>query len=194
MTSILIGCITFALIAIYDWAQMHKFTWLKPVFLLSAVTLCIGIVGVLSVPAEFKFTIWLRIVAWIGLAIFLSLLLYSVLIEIPLRNKSSHLNPDNNRILIDTGTYALTRHPGVLWFAGTAICMILLHPSRLTLAAGVIWTVLNILLVWIEDSHFFPFVFSGYLHYKKRTPFLWPNRKSLQRCILTVGLKKSHPE
>lgn len=186
MTSILIGCITFALIAIYDWAQMHKFTWLKPVFLLSVVTLCIGIVGVLSVPAEFKFTIWLRIVAWIGLAIFLSLLLYSVLIEIPLRNKSSYLNPDNNRILIDTGTYALTRHPGVLWFGGAAVCMILLHPSLLIISAGILWTAVDVLLVWVEDRYFFPNTFPSYAEYKTRTPFLIPNKSSMRKCLTTL--------
>jgi protein-S-isoprenylcysteine O-methyltransferase Ste14 len=180
MTSILLGCIAFALIAVYDWAQMHDISWLKPLFLLSGGVFLVGLLGVLSIPPEAKFATWVRVLAWIGLASFLPLMLYSILIEIPL--KTPHDQPDNHPYLVDTGTYALVRHPGVLWFTGAAICMVLLHPSRVTLSAAITWTFMDVVLVWAEDRNFFPNTFPGYAEYKTRTPFLIPNQTSLRRC------------
>jgi protein-S-isoprenylcysteine O-methyltransferase Ste14 len=185
MAYIITGSIAFALIAIYDWAQVRELTWLKPLFLLSAVALCIGTIGILSVPTEFKFAIWLRFFTWIGLVIFLLLLIYSILIEIPIKIKHSEHESGSNRFLVDTGTYALSRHPGVLWFGGAAACMILLHPSVLTLSAGITWTAMDVLLVWVEDQYFFPRIFTGYSEYQKTTPFLWPTRSSLRQCLAT---------
>lgn len=183
MTSIIVGCIAFALIAVYDWAQMQKISWLKPLFYMSGVVFLVGLLGVLSKPVEAEFAAWMRAAAWIGLAIFLALMMYSVLIEIPL--KSARTNPGNQPYLVDTGTYALSRHPGVLWFAGAAACMILLHPSQLTLSAAIAWTLMDVALVWAEDRRFFPNTFPGYAEYKTRTPFLIPNRTSIRRCTAT---------
>ncbi len=185
MAYILTGSTAFALIAIYDWAQMREHTWLKPLFFLSAAALVFGIAGVLSAPSEKEFVLWLRVAAGIGLVIFLLLLIYSVLIEIPLKIKRIKHKTGSNSILIDTGTYTLTRHPGVLWFGGAAVCMILLHPTVLALSASIIWTALDVLLVWVEDRFFFPNTFPGYTEYKMRTPFLIPNRSSLLQCLAT---------
>jgi protein-S-isoprenylcysteine O-methyltransferase Ste14 len=187
MAYIFIGSIAFALLAIYDWAQMRKYTWPNPpvIFLFSAVALIVGTEGVLSVPAELEFASWLQVLAWIGLVVFLPLLIFSTIIEIPLRLKSQPSSPDDNRPLVDTGTYALTRHPGVLWFGGAAVCTILIHPSGLTLCAGITWTILDVLLVWVEDVYFFPKTFPGYIQYQETTPFLIPTRSSLNRCLST---------
>jgi protein-S-isoprenylcysteine O-methyltransferase Ste14 len=189
MAYIFIGSIAFALLAIYDWAQMRKNTWPNPpvIFLFSAVALTVGAVGVLSAPAELEFASWVQVLAWIGLIGFLPLLIYSTSIEIPLRLKYQPSSPDDNRPLVDTGTYALSRHPGVLWFGGAAACTILIHPSGLTLVAGIFWTVLDVLLVWVEDRYVFPNTFPGYIKYKTRTPFLIPNRTSIRRFKVTLS-------
>jgi protein-S-isoprenylcysteine O-methyltransferase Ste14 len=185
MAYILTGSSAFVLIAIYDWAKMRKYTWLKLLIPLSTFALLLGILGVLSGPVEFEFVLGIRTIAWIGLAIFLLLLMYSILIEIPIKIKHSGYEPGGDWVLVDTGTYALSRHPGVLWFGGAAICMIVLHPAMLTLSAGIVWTTLDVLLVWAEDQLFFPNTFPGYAEYKTRTPFLIPNLSSLHQCLAT---------
>jgi protein-S-isoprenylcysteine O-methyltransferase Ste14 len=163
---------------------MHKITWLKPLFLLSGGIFFIGLLGVLSTPSAAEFAGWVRVLAWIGLAIFVSLMVYSVLIEIPLKTPRNH--PADHPYLVDTGTYALSRHPGVLWFAGAAVCMLLLHPSRFTLSAAIAWTLMDVALVWAEDRFFFIKTIPGYEKYKMSVPFLFPNLRSIRSCIKTM--------
>ncbi len=187
MTYILTGSTAFALIATYDWAQMRGHTWLKPLFFLSGVVFFIGLHGVLSTPIDINFPHWVSFIGWACLCFFSFLLIYSILIEISIK---SYLNRDNEHALIDTGTYALSRHPGVLWFTGAAVSIVLLHPTRHTILAAVFWTIMDLLLVWVEDRYFFPNTITGYNRYKTTVPFLLPTAKSIRRCLKTIKPKR----
>jgi len=186
MINILIGSIAFALIAIYDWAQMRKYTWLKPLFFISGAVFYIGFTGVISTPVDINLAYWVTLGGYICFFIFTLLLIYSILVEISIH---SYLNRDNEHILVETGTYALSRHPGVLWFFGAAVSMIALHPSYLTVLAAIIWTTLDVLLVWIEDRYIFPKSIPGYEKYKTTVPFLLPDKKSIRHCLKTLKPK-----
>lgn len=47
--------------------------------------------------------------------------------------------------------------------------------------ACLIWTLLDLLHIFIQDVYFFPLTIKGYADYQKETPFLLFNKKSLQR-------------
>lgn len=96
-----------------------------------------------------------------------ALLIYSVLVEIPLKsNKSGSLYTG--------GTYTICRHPGFLWFSFFNVSASLFFwytPITLVLAG---YTLCNFALVTLEDRVLFPKMFPQYGEYKKTTPFLIP--------------------
>ncbi|NIS81153.1 MAG: hypothetical protein GTO14_13325 [Anaerolineales bacterium] len=179
------GCLAFMTLLLFDWALMRGFTRIKSSFLIIAtLLLLIGVSGVVSTPSETTFSPWITYTGWVGLIFFGLLLIFSLFIEIPLI--TTYLGHGTNRLLVTTGTYALSRHPGVLWFIGLMLSFILIHPSRITLQAALSWLTADILLVWSEDRYLFPRIFPSYIAYQSTTPFLWPTRASLRRCLATL--------
>ncbi|MGE4455034.1 MAG: hypothetical protein AB7D92_10945 [Sphaerochaeta sp.] len=95
-----------------------------------------------------------------------ALLIYSVLIELPLKGKKGTLYRE--------GTYKICRHPGFLWFSCFNVFASIFFwytPITLVLAG---YTLCNLALVTLEDRILFPKMFPEYGEYKKTTPFLIP--------------------
>jgi protein-S-isoprenylcysteine O-methyltransferase Ste14 len=117
--------------------------------------------------------------------LFTILLVYSILIEIPFRR--TYLQKGAGDILVTTGTYALTRHPGVLWLAVCLIGMFLATGTRLLIIAIPVWVIIDTLYVLIQDRYYFPRQFGkAYDDYKMTVPMLIPTLKSIRRCLKTV--------
>jgi protein-S-isoprenylcysteine O-methyltransferase Ste14 len=51
------------------------------------------------------------------------------------------------------------------------------------LIAAPIWLFLDIVLVAVQDRYFFGRMFAGYDNYRRQTPMLIPNRRSLSAFI-----------
>lgn len=111
--------------------------------------------------------------------IFFLLLIYSVLVEV------NQTKTDNT--LVTTGTYALSRHPGVLWFLLYYISGSVLFGSTEILLAGLVWSAVNIIYVILQEKLIFIKIFKGYDDYKKLTPMLLPTTKSIKRFIETTN-------
>ncbi len=87
-------------------------------------------------------------------------------------------------VLVTSGTYALCRHPGVLWLVFVLVGGVL-HADRAGLIwLGLLWLGLDVLYVAVQDRIIFPARFSGYRAYQRTTPFLIPTRDSLRRFLL----------
>jgi len=110
--------------------------------------------------------------------LFLALMVYSIVIEVRICKERN--------TLITTGTYALTRHPGVLWFLLYYILGALFFENYDILIAGVIFTVVNVVYVILQEKYIFIKQFRGYEYYQQQTPMLIPNIKSIRRCIQTI--------
>ena len=95
------------------------------------------------------------------------LLIYSVLLEIPLKS-----NKDGG--LYTGGTYKICRHPGFLWFSffNVSASLFFWYTPITLLLVG--YTLCNLALVTLEDRVLFPKMFPQYGEYKKTTPFLIP--------------------
>lgn len=87
----------------------------------------------------------------------------------------------------DRGVYALCRHPGVLWFFFFFFfCGPALH-SKLFFMGGIIFSACNLGYVIFQDIWTFPKTFLDYGEYKKKTPFLIPDKKSIKVCVASFA-------
>ena len=95
----------------------------------------------------------------------LILLIYSLFGAIPF-NKT-YIESKRNAV-VQTGMYALCRHPGVIWFFFFYLFLALTLNSTMLLLAALVWTILNIIYVIIQDIWIFPTTLKGYEVYKDR--------------------------
>ena len=150
---------------------------LKVCFPLGGVLLAVGTVlearqGVPLVAG------WLQGLFFVLVAVFLSLLVYTLFFALPV--EASYAHPGGKRPACTTGVYALCRHPGVLWFAGLYGCLWV--AAGLPLWEAAVYSGLNVLLVLFEDRCVFPARLEGYREYQRTTPFLLPDRRSIRAC------------
>jgi protein-S-isoprenylcysteine O-methyltransferase Ste14 len=173
----------------FDAASLACRVILKRLILVAAGGLLLfALVGIIRWPVKLPIPGWCT-----PLGVFLSLLgaflaVYSLAIEIPFQR--TYLGPCAPAGLVTTGTYALTRHPGVLWFALLLIGLLLASRSRPLLIAAPLWLAIDILYVWLQDRFFFPRQFPDYRRYQRETPMLWPTRASVQRCWETLPWRR----
>ena len=99
--------------------------------------------------------------------------------------------PGALRPLVDTGVYALCRHPGVLWLGGFYLFAWLAAGGAALLAAFALYTALDALYVLWQDRVIFPVSIEHYAAYRRSTPFLLPTAASLRRCLATLSVKSN---
>ncbi len=128
---------------------------------------------------------FLTVLGWVLLPLSFGLLIYSLFIELSFL--STYVGDGRQQVLITTGTYALTRHPGLLWFGLLLLALLLASRSRELLLAAPVWFGLDLLWVVVQDRIIFTRVFDQYKVYQTVTPMLFPNYRSLKRCITTLG-------
>jgi protein-S-isoprenylcysteine O-methyltransferase Ste14 len=127
----------------------------------------------------------LRIIAFILWLCTSFLLIYSLFLELPF--VKTYGKKQHNNELVDTGTYALCRHPGVLWF-GLMFFFFYLTTGALQLVwAGIIWTSIDVFHVYLQEKLFFPKMFPRYKDYMRDVPMLIPTGQSIKKCISTLN-------
>ena len=111
-------------------------------------------------------------------------MLYALFIALPFQKTYMEIEKDNK--VIDKGMYALCRHPGVLWFFFFYLFLWLASGKMIIMWAGIIWTIMDIIHVYVQERWLFPKNLRGYDQYQKRVPFLIPNARSIKQFILTI--------
>ena len=186
MIYILIGVVGFLVAYTFDWLSLKESSMAKQLAGILAVGLLIyATVMVCLGPAEFDLPFFTLPLGACLLLISFSLLIYSLFVEIPFR--STYLEKGAGSKLITTGTYALARHPGVLWLGLFYLSLALLFPSTTLFLAVTAWLIMDIIYVIVQDKVFFPRMFPDYHDYQRRTPFLIPNRQSISACLKTMN-------
>ena len=113
------------------------------------------------------------------------LLVYSHFFEVP--PLLSYGPADRERQVFSRGTYALVRHPGVLWLLLFHACAAAACASRLLALSIPFWNTANLLIAVLEDAVFFPRIFgSAYLDYRRKVPFVLPTPSSIRKCMATI--------
>lgn len=185
MGQILLGAAAFALAFAFDWASWRRMALLKPILgLAAAASFAAALVWTLATPGRFAWPDWMVAVGWLLAAAGAALLSYSLFIEIPF--VTTYAQPGTSGLLVTTGTYALVRHPGVLWLGLFLAGLTLASRGRLMLVAGATWLVLDAIYVWLQEVFLFGKMFPGYAAYQRTTPMLLPTRQSLANCLRSL--------
>lgn len=185
MSYILSGVVAFIFLCFFDIYTLKNDGVKKKIFGIIGLGLFIfSAIKVTIISERIDFPVALRIVSGIfwGAAIFL--LVYSLFLELPFAKTYGKKKHSND--LVDTGTYALCRHPGVLWFGLMFLFFFFTTGAKLILPAGIIWTSVDVLHVYLQEKLFFPKMFPEYKEYMKTTPMLIPTKESMNRCMKTL--------
>ena len=136
---------------------------------------------------KINYSLFLKSAGWLFFILFFMLLLYSVFIELYILKKLGYAT--GNGELVSTGTYAMCRHPGIIWYVLMLISLFFATGARSLLWAIPVWGGMDFLYALIQDIYFFPKIFGeDYLNYKKSTPMIMPTLSSIKACL--AGYKK----
>ena len=111
------------------------------------------------------------------------LLIYCLFFALPF--EETYVEQANGRKVYDGGAYALCRHPGIICFFAFYLFLGLAALPSAFLAKGMIYSFLNLLYAAFQDRVTFPKCFTNYEDYRKRVPFLIPNKKSIRQAAQT---------
>ena len=181
MIYISIGCVAFILMLIFDLNKIRlDHRYLNSLFMVGILLLlfCSAAIALNDFNSQIL-TSW----RWITgiLALFsLILLIYTLFGAIPF--KKTYIEYERNTVVY-TGIYALSRHPGVLWFFFFYLFLGFTLESKLMLIAALVWTCMDLVYVFIQDRWIFPITLENYQDYKKEVPFLIPNLTSFLSFI-----------
>ena len=182
-----LGILGFTLLLVFDICSLCEKSVIKYFFGFGGFGLIvISSIFLLTIQSQVTFSYSFRIVSLVIASLSLFLLIYSVFIEV---GKNTYQYKNENR-LITTGTYALSRHPGVLWFLLVYLFGAIYFQNYFVLYAGLIWTVINIIYVSIQERFIFRKLFDNYGSYIETTPMIFPSFQSLEKCITTLNWRK----
>lgn len=179
MISAILGTAAFGLFVLSD---INDFRWKQPLLRLLFPTglLLLGGISVWDLYAAFRIGAirsadWLLLVCAAGS---FAALIYCLFFAVPF-GESYTGQPSQARTVCDRGVYGLCRHPGVLCFGAMYLFAGLATLPTPLLWKGLWFSLLNLLYVWFQDRITFPRIFTDYPAYRKRVPFLIPNKQSI---------------
>lgn len=182
MTSIFLVICAFALMFLSDELKLRKRTGTgKLAFLTGALVLVTAFFAAafggqrFSLPPMAK-ALFLLLAGAGAFGLYLSL--FSALPA-----KATYLDKQEAQTLVDSGMYALCRHPGALWLPIFSGFLALGLANIELLAAAALSSLLNVLYVVYQDKRVFPKTIRGYDQYKKTVPFLFPTAQSFLRAV-----------
>ena len=133
---------------------------------------------------------WLTTLGWVMLATGATLMAYTLLLELPFGQtflkESQH--PGQHSELIRSGSYALVRHPTVLWYLLMVVGLTLASRSVTLQIAAPVWLAMDIIWIVVQEKVSLPKAFPNYPDYIETTPMLLPTRHSLQACLKSFSL------
>ncbi|MCF7926723.1 MAG: hypothetical protein K9L74_04040 [Candidatus Izimaplasma sp.] len=180
MIYIILGIISFVFMFLFDFFSLKQHTVLKYVSALFGIGLIfVSTVFILVTDSHLAHGIYWMIVFGCLTICSLGLVIYSVFYEVGRKAYKKAATPS----LVTTGTYALSRHPGVLWLFLFYLFLSLTTANNLLFIATGVWTMMNILYVWLQEKVILPFLFPTYEQYKLTTPFIIPTKKSITNFI-----------
>jgi len=171
---IFLSIIGYIILLIHDLSQMKKsnivtmLTYISyPIIIAPYILLFLNYTPNNTIPG------WIPIILYALIALLSLLLIYSVLLEIPLKIKQGIVITDSKtRAVYRLGTYHFSRHPGFIWMTLINAAIYGLFIQREILVLTVVLTLCNLALILVEDIYIFPNIFRDYNQYKKEVPFL----------------------
>lgn len=156
--------------------------WIKPFFIIGCIMLICATMIMIVKPFESDYSVSAFVlVSFVGLAIIsLTLLFYTLFFALPFRE--TYVEGSKQKLCTE-GIYSLCRHPGVLFFGMFYLFLSIGLGKPFILMAGLLFTGLNLLYVYLQDKYFFPRAFDGYDTYQQHTNFIVPSSQSIRKCF-----------
>jgi protein-S-isoprenylcysteine O-methyltransferase Ste14 len=178
MWNLVVGTVGFTLFFVYDyWQVKYLPSTFRSSFTVGCALLIYATFGIVIEAASAIPLFSIRAFFLIPAAVFLSLTIFSLTFAL---HMESAYTDQQNRKVVDSGVYAICRHPGVIFLPLFYLFLWLAIPTSELLYSFTIWALQDILLAVFEDKYIFPILFDGYDLYKKQTPFLIPTIASLK--------------
>ena len=177
------GAAAFVLFVLYD---INSVVWKKKYlqsFFPLGVLLLLASTGVCLLREYEGSRLARSLSAWLYLipgAVSFGLTVYSLFFALPFTETYVHI--PGKTVVCDRGMYALCRHPGVLWFCFGYLFLALAWGTGLIWGMAIVYSLLNVGYVILQDRWTFPRTFDDYEGYRKRVPFLIPTAGSLKRA------------
>jgi protein-S-isoprenylcysteine O-methyltransferase Ste14 len=178
-----LGILAFGLLSVFD---LHKLKPIHPIFNISFALGCLLLAyatGGILFQSPRSFSIAPIPFFWILALLGLAEMFYALFFALPFNSTYVEGTPPVS--VVDTGLYALCRHPGVWGFFAFYLFAFLATGNGDLLIAGLIWTLFDVLHVTTQDLWFFPKTLPGYDEYRKSTPFLFFGLIQIRRCIVS---------
>lgn len=193
LAAVVAGVLAYSIAFFFDWVSMKSKPRVKTIMVVAFLGLHgYGLYAALWRAEQFWIPPALSIVGWIMLPVFAFLLFYSLVVELPSGRTYSRAGVSGQ--LVKTGTYALTRHPAVLWYILALTSLVLVTRSMALLVAASVWSILNVIYAVVQDKVFFVKMFAGYRQYQKETPMLIPTCKSMGIFVMSLRTKSLRNE
>jgi protein-S-isoprenylcysteine O-methyltransferase Ste14 len=185
LVPILFGTVGFTLILLLDYPRFKRPSFMAVQIITAGVLFLMAFLRVSITGPYWNIPTSIRVLSGISAGIFLVPLIYSTILEIPLRMK--YQGGSRSDGLFTAGTYALSRHPGGIWFTLFFTFAVIAIGTNGLLIIACVWMVQNFALIIIQDRLVFPKLFgTSYVEYSHKTPMLIPNGKSLRECYYTL--------
>lgn len=187
MTALIGVLAAFSLMFLSDLLKLKARKTAGNSFFLTGILLLAGSLVYASFSSGwFPVPLPLRLVFLLLAVLFAALELHTLFFALPA--KQTYLTKEQTT-LVDSGIYALCRHPGALWLPAFLLFFSLGIGSLGLVIAGILASMLNLLYVWFQDSAVFPRTIPGYAEYQLRIPFLLPTWQRT-RSALTGLLRR----
>jgi len=185
MSLIYLGAFAFFILTLFDVAKLKR---LNPLFNgLFAVGVMILIYATAMILFKelplFKFNAFPMM--WIVSIVGFIEMIYALFFALPF--SKTYVKSDKESTLVTTGLYGLCRHPGVWGFFLFYFCAALATGNGTLLIASVVWTLMDVLHVYLQDRLFFVKTLPGYTLYQQTTPFLFFSARMLTKQFSTLG-------
>jgi len=183
---LLLGCLSFLPFYLFDYNKLKGGSrWLNLLFAVGVLSLGgVTLTILLTAPARFVLPGVLRAGCLALSLVSLGLMFYALFFALPF--SKTYVTGENSAQVVDTGLYALCRHPGVLFFCFFYLFLYGCSGQDLMFWAWLLFTAMDLLHVAVQDRYIFPKSLPGYGQYQQRVPFLLPTGESLRRCLQTL--------
>lgn len=187
MNYIALGCLAFLFLYIFDINKIFVFHKGLNVFFAVGILLLAGATAGLLAQGErdWYLSAVLHNAFWFFSLVFFLLLMFALFFALPFSR--TYVKLERNNLVVDTGMYALSRHPGVLWFFLMYVSLWLASGKTLLLWAAVIWTIMDVIHVYVQDRWIFPRTLQNYRNYQNTTPFLLPDFPGIIKYLQTFS-------
>ncbi|KAF0226361.1 MAG: hypothetical protein FD179_826 [Erysipelotrichaceae bacterium] len=189
MSPILLGVFAFFILTMFDFNKLKMLhPLLNGLFAVGVITLIVA-TALIVTDKKPLFTFNAQPLFWIISILGLIEMIYALFFALPF--EKTYVKTKEASQIVTSGLYALCRHPGVWGFFLATLFGALALGNGTLLVAALVWTLMDILHVYIQDKVFFVKTLQGYTRYKETTPFLFFGTKELKRTFSTLGKEKT---